>query len=170
MKLKFLSLFLTFSIFAFGMNMGAQAVGEPSEPSMHADTMKDSAVDAPASPAEEKAMLRDAAGTLVCNVLGKVIPDQTKWPQMCQDVCANDPKIADLLPCVQAIMQDNGQPLYAKVISGIKSACKGGTCGQVTCKVPVVRKACGYVCCNIDQSTVTNCMTKNGDNCINYKK
>lgn len=176
MKIKFLSLFLALSIFAVGTSVMAEEKTSPEiTPVKTEERTSESGVGE-----SKQAPLGDISGTLLCAALNEYIPVTSSWPQVCQDACAAaSPSITDMGCCVkQMVLANNSShPNVQSAVSAVKTAC-GSTLSPVcsgktlgingTCSVQAVRQVCGYVCCNIDPTTVTNCMTSYGDTCSNY--
>ncbi len=163
MKLKILSLALVALVTLFGFQIQAQ----------EKEAMPASA----ASSVEETEMVGDIASTLLCGVLKTQVPDETMWPPICKTRCASsDTNTSDLGCCAKALAAaakvKGAKKQIVDVVAKVTKICGSSfspVCSGAACKIPTVKTACGYVCCNIDTTTIQgNCMAKNKDDCKNY--
>lgn len=159
MKMKLLALLLTVGIIALGT--GVNAAGEK--------------LDQTKMTAEERAVLGDTAGTLLCVAIDQFKPADFKLPQACVDVCAGKKELTEMGPCAKEIVKlgkvidektkEPKWPWIGHAKTVIAGACYAGCTaktiwgGKGTCTVDSARKACGYICCNISPKKLGKCLT-----------
>lgn len=164
MKLKLLALCLTIGLFAFGA--GASAVD------------KKEAVGT--TNAENKENLKGLSETAICIYLKQIYGDNL--PTDCKDACPGwvpNPNADMVKKCAAGVAANKDKSAKVKELyndlrgncaSQVPPYCSDSNFGiPGSCSIDDVRKACGIICCNIDDSTVSNCMSSYKDDCKNYK-
>lgn len=159
MKLKLLTLLLTIGLFTFGADVNAQ-------------TPKEGVANSKVTPHKEN--LKGFSDTVICMFLKQVYGDTL--PTDCQEACPGwvpNPEADKIRKCAAGIAANQDKsPKVKTLYNDLVGYCDSiipPYCTMASCTVQDVRNACGNICCNIKESTVTNCMAKNGDNCSNYK-
>jgi len=157
MKLKFLSLTLVIAVLTLGSNANAQNAEIAAAPGTALPEAK--------APAASPGTI---VKTLLCNNLQGIRPDD--MPTSCKDACGPNSYGGTVRRCAAAIKQLKDTPKFEGVYAKVQSACAAASpCGTGGCKLsPGVEQDCGSICCNIDPSTVANCMSSQGDKCSNY--
>lgn len=185
MKQKLLSLCLALSLFAFGTSVKAEGpTAAPHEKMVpHHEEAK----------GEHKAAAPGAGGvisSLICNLITQYFPGEQGLPPCCIGICSTTPPMTQLAQCAASLYAITTPQCAAKctalgaactaaksVVSGVGGLCTTklnpicSTLPLVGCSNTSLRQVCGSVCCNMGTAAgngITNCLTKNGDNCGNY--
>lgn len=171
MKLKFLTLFMVLGMFALGTPVKAQEEAMPREDAvLSADEARKGQA------GEPEINIGSVVKALVCTALNALESSLGKLPSCCDKICTDpsiDPKTVG--KCIYSLSKV-GQTAYctkdpsnklctatAKAVSIIQSACMhpaNPVCTGVGCSLSsTVKKACGYICCNVGAgSGVKNCI------------
>ena len=146
MKLKFLSLFLVLSVFAFGTNLKAQDSENTGAPAtIPMENMK-----APGAPAshEEDAALAEIEAQAQINPAGAICTVLTKFGK-CTLPCTT---MTDVQACFGQIAKNPGL---------LTTVCDKG-CNRLVCKNGTLQGYCMQYCCAANSGKIQNCLKQNG--------
>jgi len=155
MKLKQFILCLAIGLFTFGLEARAAEPKAPQQTKIN------------------KGDVKDIINGAFCYALQNIYKD--KLPDLCKNACKGiipSPTADDLRVCAAAMRIAGGsaKPISEnakKVYDEVRADCDGLVyCTMATCSVHKDwAQLCGDICCNIDPSTVSRCMSTTGDKC-----
>lgn len=177
MKLKFLSLFLAFGLFAMGTTSNAEAAEHKLDGSVKAAGDSSSFCNWPADPfctdgpSPNSAVctgICSAYGVLHALVLNTILLDpnlKSSEYQSCVNLRGSGPTLSDLSCCLK-----NGNPTSATTtaIGGVCYAIKSEFCVAPGGVSNPLGNYAQYLCCPQDSGDIKNCMSKAGLSCDGF--